>query len=181
VALASDVPSDRLHALPSSTVAEAPSIEIEITDLTGTSRSLSEWLTTFPLALVVVDPFTYESSWILDTARRLFGEYAAADVRLAFLVTADVEGTRRFLGPVVDEALAFADRDRDLVRSLGLETLPALVAIRQDGQLIGSAEGWDPDSWRTVTEQLSELLSWHRPVLPGPGDPLAYPGTAALS
>ncbi|MDH4170818.1 MAG: hypothetical protein OEW42_14640, partial [Acidimicrobiia bacterium] len=69
----------------------------------------------------------------------------------------------------------------DLVRSLGLETLPALVAIRQDGQLIGSAEGWDPDSWRTVTEQLSELLSWHRPVLPGPGDPLAYPGTAALS
>ena len=161
-------------------MATAPSTDAEITDLSGETRSLSDWLTTFPLALVVVDPFTYESSWILDTARRLFGEYAAADVRLAFMVTADVEGTRRFLGPIADEALAFADPDRAVVRSLELDTLPALVAIRQDGQLIGWAEGWDPDSWRDVTEALSELLSWHRPVIPGPGDPMAYPGTAAL-
>ncbi|MGI9604446.1 MAG: hypothetical protein ACR2QE_21375 [Acidimicrobiales bacterium] len=161
-------------------MATAPSTDIEITDLADETRSLSEWLTTFPLAMVVVDPFTYESSWILDTAVRLFGEYAAADVRLAFLVTADVAGTREFLGPLAENALAFADPDRNLVRGLELETLPALVAVRQDGQLIGVAEGWDPDTWRDVTESLSELLSWHRPVLPGPGDPMAYPGTAAL-
>ena len=139
-ALALDVPSSWLHALPSSTVATAPSIDIDLTDLADETRSLSDWLTTFPLALVVVDPFTYESSWILDTAVRLFGEYAAADVRLAFLVTADVDGTRQFLGPLAAEALAFADPDRNLVRDLELETLPALVTIRQDGQLIGVAE-----------------------------------------
>lgn len=161
-------------------MATAPSLDVDITDLTGATRSLSDWLTTFPLALVVVDPFTYESSWILDTARRLFVEYAQADVRLAFLVTADLDGTRQFLGPLAEEALAFADADRQLVKSLDLATLPAFVAIRQDGQLIGAAEGWDPDTWRDVTENLSDLLSWHRPAIPGPGDPLPYPGTAAL-
>ncbi|MDH3706600.1 MAG: hypothetical protein OES57_11075 [Acidimicrobiia bacterium] len=158
----------------------APPTDVEITDMADETRSLSEWLTTFPIAMVVLDPFTYESSWILDTALRLFGEYSQADVRLAFLVTADVEGTRAFLGPLTDEVLAFADPERSLTRALELESLPALVVVRQDGQLIGSAEGWDPDSWRGVTEALSDQLSWHRPMVPAAGDPVAYPGTPAL-
>jgi len=175
-----DVPPPGTRALPSSTVATAPPIDVEITDMADETRSLSEWLTTFPLALVVVDPFTYESSWILDTAVRLFGEYSQADVRLAFLVTTDAGGTRSFLGPLTEQALAFADPDRSLVRALELDTLPALVVIRQDGELVGVAEGWDPDAWRQVTESMSDLLGWHRPAIPGPGDPVAYPGTPAL-
>ena len=166
-------------AIPSSLVVQAPSTDVALTDLAGETHTLADRLTTFPMAVVVLDPYTHESSWILDTARRLFAEYSQADVRVCFAVTADAAGTRSFLGPVADEYLAFADPQRALVEALDLDTLPALVAIRQDGQLIGSAEGWDPDRWREVTAALSELLAWHRPTLPGPDDPSPYSGTAA--
>ena len=84
-------------------MATAPPLDIELTDLAGDSYALADRLTTFPMAVVVVDPYTYESSWILDTARRIFAEYAAADVRVCFCVTADTEGAASFLGPVADE------------------------------------------------------------------------------
>ena len=38
----------------------------------GETRTIDEWLITFQLLGVVLDPFTYESSWIIDTAIRIF-------------------------------------------------------------------------------------------------------------
>ncbi len=169
-----------MHALPFVAVAKAPSTDIELTSLSGSERALDQWLITFPMILVVVDPYTYESSWILDTARRLFLEYRAADCRTAFLSTADVDGTRSFLGPLADEFLAFADPDRAVVAELGLELLPAFVAIRQDTKIVGAAEGWNPQEWDQVTDDFSELLGWNSPPVPVNGDPAAYPGTPAL-
>ncbi len=49
----------------------------------------------FHLVVVVLDPYTYESSWILDTATRVLRAYAGADCRVAFLVTADEADARR--------------------------------------------------------------------------------------
>jgi hypothetical protein len=54
------------------------------------------------------------------------------------------------------------------------------VVIRQDGSLLGAAEGWDPPAWHAVAEELTALTSWSRIAIPGPGDPVAYPGTPAL-
>jgi hypothetical protein len=143
-------------------------------------RTISEWTTMFHLVLVVVDPYTYESSWILDPATRVLRAYAGADCRVAFLATADEADTRTFLGPLVDEFLCLYDPERLAVKSFGLERLPALVHINQTAALEAKAEGWNPDEWREVAENLSRRMSWGRPTIPAAGDPTPFEGSPAL-
>ena len=147
----------------------------------GDARPLEELLTTFPLAAVVVDPYTHESSWLLDTAQRILNVFRGADVRVAFLVVGtDAEGAADFMGPLADEILTLADPGRSVPRSMGLSSLPAFVAIRQDGSVLDTAEGWEPDEWRAAASALADLTSWSRPEIPADGDPAPYAGTAAL-
>ncbi len=171
-------------AIPCRTVADTAPLsaiaDVELVPLTGEPRPFNDFLTMFPLVLGVIDPFTYESSWALDSFVRIFRHYSAANCRTAFLATADVAGTEQFLGPITDEFMGFADPDRTVVKALELEVLPALVVVRQDGSLMGSAGGWDPEAWRAITEDLSDTMHWSRPTIPGPGDPVAYPGTPAI-
>lgn len=155
-------------------------LETSLTRLGGESRPLHEWTTTFHLALVVLDPFTYESAWILNTAGRILRTFGEADCRTAFVVTADQDEAKGFLGPWADEFLAFVDPERETVKALGLETLPAFVHINQANMIDASAEGWDPDAWRDVAINLADMMSWHRPEIPATGDPRAYAGTPAF-
>jgi hypothetical protein len=156
-------------------------LSTELHPVGGDARPLSQLLTTFPLALVVLDPYTHESSWLLDTGRRVLEVFRDADVRVAYLVTdTDTAGAQAFLGPLADEILGLADPDRTLVRALGLESLPAFVVIRQNGTVLGTAEGWDPEAWRAVSDALADLTAWSRPEVPAAGDPAPYAGTAAL-
>src|SRR5215210_1664815 len=104
----------------------------------------------FHLVFVVVDPFTWESSWLLDTTGRIFETYRGADCRVAWLVAGTADEASTFLGPWAEEFLTFADPDRVAVKALGLEKLPAFVHINQDGTLAGAAEGWDPYEWRPI-------------------------------
>jgi hypothetical protein len=161
-------------------VATDPSLDVELTSLSGDSRPLAEWLTTFPLALVVLDPYTYESSWILETARRVLRTYIGAGCRPCWVVCAPAEQSAAFLGPLADELLTFVDADRALVKALGLERLPAIVLIRQDGHVLAAAESWVPDAWRGVADEISRITRWPRPTIPAGGDPLPYEGSAAL-
>ncbi|MEE9415237.1 MAG: hypothetical protein V3V01_08125 [Acidimicrobiales bacterium] len=161
-------------------MATAPSLETDLNPLTGDARPLSDWLTTFPLVLAAIDPYTHESGWLLDTIERIFHHFSGADNRVAWLVAADEPGTREFLGPLADDYLTFTDPDRTMIKSLALDTLPALVVIKQDGSLLGSAEGWDPETWRPLAEMLATLTKWQRPTIPAQGDPVPYPGTPAL-
>ncbi|MDP7551398.1 MAG: hypothetical protein QF896_09455 [Acidimicrobiales bacterium] len=156
--------------------------EIQLQSLEGTSRPVSEWLTTFHMAAVVLDPFTHESSWILDTARRVLDAFSGADVRVAFVVSGtDSDGAARFMGPLAESTLCLADPDRGFAKSLGLTTLPAFVAIRHDGSTIGTAEGWNPEAWRKVASDLAELTAWTRPEIPVAADPAPYAGIPATS
>jgi hypothetical protein len=59
-------------------VANAPSVDVELTSTASESRPLADWLTTFPLALAVVDPYTHESAWLLDTVARIFRVFAGS-------------------------------------------------------------------------------------------------------
>jgi len=161
-------------------MATAPSPEIPLDPLQGDPRPLEDWVTTFHLAVVILDPFTYESSWIIDTAARVLNEYTGADVRTAWLVTGTDEQAQEFLGPLADEFLTFTDPERAFVRSLELETLPAFVHLDHALNLVGSAEGWHPNQWWQVCKTLSKQMSWSPPVLPEAGDPPPYPGTPAL-
>lgn len=141
---------------------------------------MGDWVTTFHLAVVVLDPYTYESSWIIDTAARVLANYNAADVRTAFLVTGTDDQAREFLGPIADEFLTFTDPDRSFVKSIELDTLPAFVHIDHALNVVNAAEGWNPREWNVVTKELAKQMSWSYPVLPEDGDPPPYPGTPAL-
>ena len=170
-----------IHLLASPLVATNPDLNIQIHPVSGDPRPLKEFLTNFPLAVVVLDPYTHESSWILNTARRVLSNFRGADVRVAYLVTGtDSEGAQKFLGPLAEEIFALADPERTLVRSLELSNVPAFVVLKQDGSVLDSAENWDPESWRRVAQELSDLSSWSRPELPGEGDPAPYAGTPSL-
>jgi hypothetical protein len=134
----------------------------------------------FHLALVVLDPFTYESAWILDTGGRILRNFAEADCRTAFLVTCGPDEARAFVGPWGDELLVFVDPDRLAVKGMGLERLPAFVHVNQGHEIEAQAQGWDPDAWRAVAVNLADRMSWRRPTIPDPRDPAPYEGTPAL-
>lgn len=162
-------------------MATAPDPALELEHISGESRPLSNWLTTFPLVLAVIDPYTHESAWLLGTIQRIFETFRGADCRVAWLVTADREGARQFLGPLADDFLTYIDPHRALVKSLDLTVLPALVILRQDCSLLGAAQGWDPATWRPLAEELAQFTRWSKPTIPAKGDPVAYPGTPALA
>ena len=140
---------------------------------------LREWVTMFHLVVVVIDPYTDESAWILPTASRILETFSGADCRVAWLVTADEVDAKRFLGPHAERLLTLLDPDRSLVKGLGLERLPALVHIRQDLSVAGAAEGWDPVEWQAVTDQLGDIMDWSKPCLPALGDPSRFAGSPA--
>ena len=158
-------------------MAEAPS-DLVLDSIQGEGYSVRDWLTSFPLLLVAIDPYTHESAWILETAGRLLAHYTQADVRVGWLVTADGDDCRRFLGPWADEFITFADPERTAVMALGVERLPALVQVEHD-QSVRVANGWDPDAWREIATYVSTVHRWSRPMIPRPGDPVAYEGTIA--
>lgn len=156
-----------------------PSGDVVLAPINGEPHTLREWLTTFHLAVVCLDPYTYESAWLIDSAGRILRVFEEADCRVAWLVTAEADDAKKFLGPWSDEILTFADPDRAFVESAGLERLPAFCHVALDGSLAGVAEGWDPEEWDTVSKNLARIMSWRSPLIPGPGDPVPFPGTPA--
>jgi hypothetical protein len=161
-------------------VATDPPGELVLTPLKGDSRTVEEWLTVFHLVSVVVDPYTNESAWVLDVAARIMRDLSDAAVRVNWIVTADADDARAFLGPLASEFLTFTDPDRAAVKALGLERLPAFVFILMDGTVAAATEGWDPVAWRKVADVIATAVKWSRPVIPEPGDPHPFEGSPAV-
>lgn len=155
------------------------SMDLPLQPLGGTSRDLEEWLTTFHLASVVLDPYTNESSWVLKTAVRILEGFRGSHARVNFVVTADATDAERFLGPLTQEFLVFTDPDRAIVSALGLEQLPAFAFIRVDGEVAAVAEGWNPAGWEAVAESIAATTHWNAPDIPAPGDPVPFAGSPA--
>ena len=154
-------------------------LDLQLDALGGKARPLEDWLTMFPLAPVVLDPYTHESAWILHTARRILVTYAGAGCRTCWIVACGPDDAKRFLGPYADELLTFADPERAAVDALGLQSLPAFMLVLQDGSVAASAEGWHPAEWRAVAEAVSDLTEWNRPVIGDGDDPAPFSGTPA--
>lgn len=154
--------------------------DLSLKPLDGEARDLEEWLTTFHLASIVLDPYTNESSWILKTAVRILEDLRGSHARVNLVVTADAADARRFLGPLADRFLVFCDPDRTIVKALGLSQLPAFTFVRVDGELVASAEGWDPSEWRAVADAVTSTTKWRTPMIPAPGDPGPFTGSAAV-
>lgn len=154
---------------------------LPLSPLGGAARDLEEWLTTFHLASVVLDPYTNESSWILKTAARILDAFRGCDARVNFVVTAGDDDARAFLGPLAEQFLVFCDPDRAVVRAMGLQQLPAFVFTRVDSEVVDAAEGWNPAEWRRVAETIAEATSWRPPLIPAPGDPRPFTGSPSTS
>ena len=155
-------------------------MDLTLTPLKGDAKTLQQWLTTFHLASVVLDPFTNESSWILETAVRILRQFSGAAVRINFIITCDASDARAFLGPYADEFLVFCDPDRVAVKALGLSELPAFALIKSDGSVPIAAQGWTSADWKAVAAAVADITSWSRPTIPAPGDPGSFRGTPAL-
>lgn len=160
-------------------MANDPPADLTLAPINGEPRTIAGWVTTFQLAAVVLDPFTNESAWILDTAGRVLIHFREADCRVAFIITGTADDARQFLGPWADKVLTFADPGRAAVKALGLNELPAFLQIRGDLHVAASAEGWDPEQWGNVAGSLAKNMSWSAPLIPSYGDPSPYAGSAA--
>jgi hypothetical protein len=160
-------------------VATDPPADLTLAPVNGEPRTIDQQLTTFQLAVVVLDPFTNESSWLLETAGRILSHFSEADARIGFLLTCTAEEAKQFLGPWAQRVLVFADPDRNFPKAVGLNELPAIVHIRQDRVVLAAAEGWDPVEWRAVAESIAAANSWSAPHIPLPGDPTPFAGSAA--
>ncbi len=154
---------------------------LQLTSLDGQTRPVEEWLITFQLLGVVLDPYTYESAWLLDTAGRILAGFRGASVRTAIVVTCGAEEAKQFLGPYVDQVLVLVDPDRAFVQACGLEELPAFVHVRQNRRIGGVAQGWDPAAWKEIAGVVAAERHWSRPLIPAAGDPAPYRGSAALT
>lgn len=153
--------------------------DLSLSPLDGEARGLSEWLTTFHLASVVLDPYTNESSWVLKSAVRILEEFRGSHARVNFIVTAGEDDAQAFLGPLTERFLVFCDPDRVVVKAMGLEQLPAFVFTRVDREVFAKAEGWDGAEWHAVAEAIAETTRWNVPTIPAPGDPGPFAGSPA--
>ncbi len=158
-------------------MATDPPPDLVLAPLTGEPRTVDEWVTLFVMGLVVLDPYTYESAWILEEAGRILETYTPADVRVGFVVAGTADEAREFLGPWTQVLLAFSDPDRVAVKAMGLSSLPAFLVVDMAGKIEVAAEGWQPAEWRKVAKHLSSLLSWTSPVIPGDKAPGPYEGS----
>lgn len=156
-------------------MAKNPDPLIPLTTIAGRTRTLDDWLTTFDLCLVAM-PAKPEAAVYVKASRRALDVFQGADCKTAFLVTANELQARRLLGPAADEYVVFLDPERDFVRSLGLEALPAFVHLRADTTLVDAAEGWDPRAWHRVSEGLGKAMAWSHAIYPLPGDPPPFTG-----
>lgn len=156
-------------------MASTISTDVQLTPLTGKGRSLREWLTTFHLAVVALDPFTREGAWILPVATRVLTHFSQADVRVALLLPATPSESRLFLGPWVNTLLTFSDPEREAIKGLGFDRLPVFAHIAMDGTLEGKAEGWQPEEWQAVADRLAQVTSWTSTVVDaGPNSPAPF-------
>jgi hypothetical protein len=167
---------DQNQALGFAAVATNPPPDLVLTPINGAGRPVTGWLTNFHLFFVAVHPASEQSAWLVPTAARILTEYEQADVRVAWLVAGTAEDARRLLGRWAREILTFVDPDLTAIRAFGLEALPAAVHLGMDGQIVNAAIGWDPPAWRKLVVDLSRIVSWTHPVIPGPRDPAPFPG-----
>jgi hypothetical protein len=151
-------------------MARSPDPSIKLTSSKGVTRTLDDWSTMFHLCLVVLPPRPEAARWV-PIARRIFAVLGDADCRTAYCVVGNEFIAKGVLGDAEDEALTLCDPDGELVKSLGITHLPALVHLRQDTSLSAAAEGWDPAEWQRVAKELGKAMSWSHPEVSGPGDP----------
>jgi hypothetical protein len=155
-------------------VANNPDPTLELATSKGVSRTLDDWSTMFQLCLVILPDRPEAAAWV-PVAQRIFDVLGDSDCRTAYVVTGSPQIAKRILGDDEEREATFVDPDRTLVRSLGLERLPALVFLRQDTTVGAATEGWDPAEWQRVAKEVARAMAWSTPEIAPPGMSIPAP------
>lgn len=158
-------------------MATNPDPTLKLTTSRGVTRTLDDWSTMFHLCMVILPARSEAAAWV-PIGMRMFATFGDADCKFAFVVTGPESVAHRLLGEAEDRVVTFVDSDLELVKSLGLERLPAFVLLRQDTTLVTAAEGWSPREWQRVARETARMLSWTVPEVSEPGDPRPFAGWA---
>jgi len=158
-------------------VAQNPDPSIELTSITGVTRTLDDWATVFNLAVVLLPARPEAAAWV-PVIDRIYATLGDSDVRTTVCVAANVAITRRILGDAATRWLTFCDPDSRLATALGLERLPAFVHLRQDTSLVAAAQGWSATDWQRVADEIAQKEHWTSPIIAAPGNPRPTPGWA---
>ena len=145
------------------------------------ARSTS-WLTTFHLAVVILDPYTYESAWLLETAGRILDNFRGADCRIAFVVTADADDAREFLGPWARRSSPSPTPTATWSRRSGSTSCRRSSTCARTARSPRVAEGWDPPEWQHVAVRAGqghELVAPEHPRPRRPRSPTPAPPPSA--
>lgn len=164
------------------TVSAATTVSPDITldPLQGEARSIEDWVTTFHLSFVVLDPFTRQSAILVPTAGRILQNFSGSNCRMAWLLACAPDQALEFMGDWASSILTFCDPDRVAIKALGLVELPAFMHINQGLEVVGLAQGWNPVDWRQASDKLASQMKWSRPDVPAAEDPPAFHGTPAV-
>ena len=156
-------------------MATNPDPTLELTTSKGVTRTLDDWSTMFQMCLVILPDRPEAAAWI-PVARRIFDVLGDSDCRTAYVVTGTPAIAQRILGEEEQRQATFVDPDRTLVKSLGLERLPAFVFLQQDTTVGAASEGWDPAAWQEVAKSVAKAMAWSMPDVAPPGEPIPTPG-----
>jgi hypothetical protein len=158
-------------------VAQNPDPSLELTSITGVTRTLDDWATVFNLAIVFLPARPEAAAWV-PVIDRIYATFGDSDVRTTVCVAANASITRRILGDAADRWLTFCDPDQVFASALALERLPAFVHLRQDTTLVEAAQGWSVSEWQRVADEIAKKEHWTSPIISAHGNPRATPGWA---
>ena len=90
---------------------------------------------------IIVRPAGGQRYQVIVGERRRLAALQAGETAVPVIVrTCSDEEARQFLGPLLDEFLAFSDPDRLMVKAMGLEQLPAFVHVNVSSGIDAKAE-----------------------------------------
>jgi hypothetical protein len=156
-------------------MAANPHPALKLTTSRGVTRTLDDWSTMFHLCLVVL-PGRSEAAAYVPVGMKMFSVFGDADCRFAFVVTGSDVVAKRLLGDAESKVVTYVDPDLELVKSLGLERLPAFVLLRQDTTVVAATEGWKASEWQRVARETARQLAWTVPDVATPDAPPSFPG-----
>jgi hypothetical protein len=158
-------------------VAQNPDPSLELTSITGVTRTIDDWATIFHLAIVLLPARPEAAAWV-PVIDRIYATLGDSDVRTTVCVSATESITRRILGDAASRWLTFCDPDHRLASALALERLPAFVHLRQDTSLVSAAQGWSPSEWQRVADEIATSQHWTSPRIAAADNPRPTAGWA---
>ncbi len=158
-------------------MAHNPDPNLSIASIKGTARTLDDWTTVFNVAAILLPPRPGASAFC-PVIERIFATLSDADVRTTIWIPGPESMARKILGDLADRYLVWCDPTSSFAKSLGIESLPAFVHLRQDTTLVAASQGFSATEWQKVADGIAKHTHWIAPIVAGKRNPPSTPGWA---